>query len=259
MDLGLTNMPASPHDGPMSRCLRPASVAALALLLPVLLGVPTAANSATVTQLWPEIDVYYRLNQDARLFFLVAPVREVNNGQRSEIDDTQFGAHIEVGLFPITHARQAKARYDHDRMKYLRFRTGVRYLHYDGDSEKDEWRIIAELTPRAHLPMEMHLVFRNRLDLRWIDDVYSWRYRPRLWLEREFKVGDHMALVPFVSAELYWDSRSDTWNRTRYQLGTIVSVTKWFAPEVYWAHQLDDASDGETVTNALGIDAVFFF
>jgi hypothetical protein len=28
-------------------------------------------------QLWPEFDAYYRLNPDARLFFMLAPTREV--------------------------------------------------------------------------------------------------------------------------------------------------------------------------------------
>jgi hypothetical protein len=211
-------------------------------------------------QFWPELDVYYRLNPDARLFFLLAPVREVNDGERSGIEDTQIGAHVEVGLFPIAKERRAKVRYDDERMKFLRFRTGVRYFGYADSETKDEWRIIAELTPRVHFGHEILLAFRNRLDLRWINGEYSWRYRPRLWLERECKIGQHhLALVPFASVEWYWDSRPDDWNRTLLKLGTGVAVKKWFAPEIYWAHQTDDASSGEMITDALGIILAFYF
>jgi hypothetical protein len=243
----------------MIAAVYPRAVFCLVLALAILCASPPAARGDDDKQLWPELDVYYRLNPSARLFFLIAPVSEVTNGQRSDITDTQLGANVDIGLFPILRAHERPALYDNHRMTFLRFRTGVRYLTVDGDDAKDEWRIVAELTPRAHLPQGLLLAFRNRFDLRWVDDVYSWRYRPRLWLEREFKVGKEMALVPYVSAELFRDSRSNTWNRTRYQVGTAVSVTPWFAPEIYWAHQLDDASDGDTVTDALGIVAAFFF
>lgn len=229
------------------------------MALALLCAGPPAACGDDDLQLWPEVDVYYRLNPSARLFFLVAPVREVANGRRSDITDTQWGANVDVGLFPIVRAHQEPARYDNHRMTYLRFRTGVRYLAVTGDDARDEWRIVLELTPRAHLPLEMLLAFRNRIDLRWIGDDYSWRYRPRLWLEREFKAGKEIGLVPYASAEAFWDSRSDSWTRTRYQMGAAVAIKPWFAPEIYWAHQLDDAADGNTVTDALGIVAAFYF
>ncbi len=225
------------------------------LLAPALAG----AAEQNESQLWPEFDVYYRLNPNARLFFLLAPTREVENDQVSDITEAQIGAHVEVGVFAIGRARRNPSRYDADRMQYLRFRTGLRYLAAAGDDDATEWRIIAELTGRAVLPLDVHLALRNRLDLRWIDDAYSWRYRPRLWLEREFHAGSHLALVPYGSAEIFWDSRSDDWVRTRYQLGTAFAVKPWFAPELYWAHQTDDKSDGDVIIDALGIVMAFYF
>ena len=243
----------------MIAAVNPRVVFCLALVLAVLCASPPSANGDDDNQLWPELDVYYGLSPSARLFFLVAPVREVSDGQRSDITDTQFGANIDVGLYPILRGQEQPARYDNHRMTFLRMRAGVRYLNFDDNDAKDEWRVVAELTPRARLPRELHLAFRNRFDLRWVDDAYSWRYRPRLWLEREFKAREEMALVPYVSAEIFWDSRSDSWNRTQYQVGTAIALKPWLAPKVYWAHQLDDGSGGETITDALGIDVAFFF
>jgi hypothetical protein len=145
-------------------------------------------------------------------------------------------------------------------MKYLRFRTGVRYLESPGSPDSDEWRIVGDLTPRAVLPLDVHVDFRNEIDLRWIDGAFSWRYRPRLWLERDFNIGQrHLALVPFGSVEFYWDSRSDDWVRTLYKLGTSVAVKPWFAPQVYWGHEIDDGSSGKTVIDALGMTLKFYF
>lgn len=219
-----------------------------------------AGNTAEKdAQFWPEVDVYYRLSSNARLFFLLAPVCEVEDGQRSDITETQFGAHFEVGLVPIGRAKRAPSRYDGERMKYLRCRAGLRYQSVPDDESATEWRVIGELTPRTMLPLDFILAFRNRLDLRWIDHEFSWRYRPRLWLERELPVGPHLSLVPYGSAEIFWASSSDGWTRTRYQVGTGVAVTPWFAPEVYWAHQSDDAPDGEMITDALGVVLAFYF
>lgn len=236
------------------RALRPPILALACLLIPNV----AAGADRKEQQIWPELDVYYRLNPNTRLFFLVAPTGEVEGGQSADWTDGQIGAHVEVGLFPIAKGRRAKSRFDNDRMSYVRFRTGLRYLEAVGD-ESNEWRVIGELSGRARLPAEMLLVLRNRLDLRWIDEAYSWRYRPRLWLERELKVGTHMAFVPYGSAEIYWDSRPDDWNRQRYQLGTAIVLKPWFAPEVYWAHQIDEGSDGNTISDALGVAFAFYF
>ncbi len=233
--------------------------ACLAVAAATLCLAPAASRGGdTVTQLWPELDVYRRLNDDARLRFSISPVCEVSGaGLRSSIDDTDFGVDLDTGLFPIGRARLEKARFDADRMKYLRFRTGIHYLNVNGDAANDEWRIIAELTPRSHLPLDMTLSFRNRFDLRWIDDAYSWRYRPRLQVDREFKAWTHMAFVPYASAELFWDSRSESWTRTLYKVGTGIAVWPWFGPQIYWAHQIDDRSSVDTITDAIGINLVF--
>ncbi|MDH5271083.1 MAG: DUF2490 domain-containing protein [Candidatus Krumholzibacteria bacterium] len=230
-----------------------------ALALAILGAIPAASlASDTANQFWPELDLYHRFNENARLRLSLSPVREVSgSGQRSTLDDVDTGIDLDTGLFPIGRTRREEARYDSDRMKYLRFRTGVHYLDVNGEAARDEWRIVAELTPRSQLPLDMILALRNRFDLRWIGDAYSWRYRPRLELDREFKVGTQMALLPYASAELFWDSRSDSWTRTLYKVGTGVAVRPWFEPKIYWAYQIDDGLAGDTITQALGLLLAF--
>jgi hypothetical protein len=75
----------------------------------------------------------------------------------------------------------------------------------------------------------MLLSDRNRLDLRWVNSVFSWRYRGRLTLEREFHVGEKRALTPYTSGELYYDSRFEIWNRNRYAFGLQTTFNREFA------------------------------
>lgn len=212
-------------------------------------------TSTTNDDFWPEVDVYVKLSPDYRLFFLVAPVREAG---AHEFDNVQVGANIDIGLLPYLREAKLRKNYDKDRLRFLRLRFGLRFLTSLEDDDHQEWRVIGELTPRVSLPWEMSAAFRNRLDLRWINDVYSWRYRPRIWLEREFHVASRFSLVPHVSAEIYYDSRYDTWERTQYQLGTVATITTRLAVEVYYARQRD-TEPSLTYTNALGTMAILYF
>jgi len=222
-----------------------------------------AQDPETSHQLWPEANVYVRLSDASRLYFLLASVRErdAETGELSKISDIQVGAHIEFGLVPFGRRATLQARYDAHRLSYLRLRFGLRYQTSFDDDEPpryEEWRGIVELTPRASLPGGLLAAQRNRVDLRWIHGDFSWRYRPRLWLEREFRVGPQLALVPYGSAEVFWDSRYDDWVRTRYQLGAAVPLKPWLAPEVYYAFQRDEQPT-RSYTRALGVVVALYF
>jgi hypothetical protein len=157
------------------------------------------------------------------------------------------------------HPAKRGELYDTDRLRYLRFRAGIRYATaLEESNDYEEWRGILELTPRARLPGDIVMAFRNRGDLRWMNGDFSWRYRPRLWLEREFSIGTTASLVPYGSAEIFYDSRYEAWTRTRYQLGMAVPLNRVFAPEVYVAHQRDEEPTLK-YTNALGFVLGFYF
>lgn len=217
----------------------------------------TASAQETTTEFWPELNVYVRLNPEARLYFIATPSREIENGQRGELVDWQIGPFIEFGLRPLIPARAAQSRRDGSRMKYLRLRSGIEYQGLPG--VQTEWRIVEELTPLQRLPGEVLLKWRNRAELRWLDGVFAWRYRSRFWFEREFPAGGSVMLVPYASAEPFFDSRYDRFVRLRCQFGTAVALTPWFVPEVNYTYQTDDSGGPVLTTHALNIVAGFFF
>jgi hypothetical protein len=217
----------------------------------------TQDSARVATQFWPEFDVFARLSPEARLYFLVAPVQGVENGHLGTITDLQLGGFFEIGLMPIGPRRAARTRYDGQRMKYLRLRGGVEWLSPPGDP-KTEWRAVVELRPRVPLPAGILMELRDRAEFRWLDGDFSWRNRARLWVEREFHVGP-VTLVPYGSAEPYWDSRYDAFTRVRYQVGTVVPVTRWLAPEANYTRDDDDVEGVASITHALNVIVTLFF
>lgn len=217
---------------------------------------PVAAAQATSTaEFWPELDAYVRLNSWSRLFFLAAPVV---SGDDRTLSESQLGAHIEVGVAPIGRAR-FRGLHDPDKMKYLRLRVGYRqsYTRDEDGASLSERRVIGEATARAFLPGGVMAMLRNRGDFRWIEGEYSWRYRPRLWVERETDLGP-LTAIPYLSAEVFWDSRYDAWSRSRYTAGFAIPASHRVVPEVYYAYQ-SDWQPALKYVHALGLVTTLYF
>jgi hypothetical protein len=215
----------------------------------------TVQAQATTSEFWPELDAYVRLSPAARLFLVMAPV--ISRDEKS-LSEQQLGANIDVGIAPFAPARRARAQ-DADKLRYLRFRLGYYRTgtHDSTGTSLSERRLAAEVTPRAFLPLDVLVALRGRMDFRWLEDGYSWRPRVRLWIEREGPVGP-VVLIPYVSAETFYDSRYDAWSRTYYQTGIAVPVTRRIVPEVYYGRQLDREPSDKTV-NALGAVVTLYF
>jgi hypothetical protein len=222
----------------------------------LLIGLSQSAQAqTTVGEVWPELDAYVRLSSAARLFLMMAPV--ISRDARS-LSERQAGANIEVGIAPIAPRRRVKAQ-DADKLRYLRLRLGYYRIgtNDSSGSSLSERRLIAEATPRVFLPLDVLVVLRGRMDFRWLEEGYSWRPRLRLWIEREGPVGP-VVLIPYVSAETFYDSRYDAWSRTYYQTGIGIPVSRRVVPEVYYGRQIDREPSDKTV-NALGVVVTLYF
>jgi len=82
---------------------------------------------------------------------------------------------------------------------------------------------------------------RFRTDLRWLgeDPAFSYRFRVRLMIEKEYKAG-RGSIVPYVNAESFWDSRYSTLNRVRIISGATASWVERFAYEGNLTNQYDE-------------------
>ena len=243
----------------MRRNLHTRNLRAVALLCLILLGLfPRALwaqqESSTQEEFWPELNVFIGLNQATRIFLMVSRAK----ARDFRYAEAMFGAHVDFGIKP--RIRIAMQGLDASKMQHLSGRVGYRYNRSAQDIIDGfrEHRGVVELTPRYPLPAKLLLSNRNRVDLRWVNDVFSWRYRNRLTLEREWRVRERLALTPYGSGELYYDSRFDVWNRNRYALGLQTTLTRNIMIDVYFMRQNDSRSNPPHV-NAIGAALNLFF
>ena len=199
--------------------------------------VPGRAGAGdTRTEFVPEVNAYVALNERVRLFLLA----DLTQGLSETTTDGEVGVHLDVTLKPIFRPRLREADWERDR--YLWIRVGYQLIgSLDDDQAPREHRGILEATGRMPLAPDFWLANRVRFDLRDIDGEFSTRIRDRITLERELVVGG-VTLVPYVSAEVFYDTRFGAWNRQSYQGGVEIEISKSWRIEPYYARQEDQRS-----------------
>jgi len=211
---------------------------------------------AQTTPVWPEIDAYVTLNKTVRLFLLATTVQE-----NRESTEGEFGANVDVRLKPFRRRTPLLMfRLDESKNSVLTLRGGYRYLpSYTGGSNEN--RGVFEATPRYPLMAVFGDVLvsdRNRVDFRVIAGEYSWRYRNRLSVEKEFSIG-RVRMNPYTRFELYLDSRHDKWSRTEWTAGSSFPVTAHSELEGYFDYQNDTSSGDTRHTKAVGAVVSLYF
>jgi hypothetical protein len=208
-------------------------------------------QSETQNELWPEVTVYIPINKKFRLFFLgtVTKARETR-----ESFEGQVGAHV-----------------DYFYTDQVTFRAGYRYGFGLGSNEEfREHRLITEESFRKKLKRSILLTDRNRQDWRWVNGDFSFRYRNRLTVEKEFRLGGR-PITPYGSAEIFYDTRFNTFNRYRFTSGIQIALRRFRSEEplllflrrervldIYFTRQEDTRSEPKHV-NAIGVSLAIHF
>lgn len=203
-------------------------------------------------QIWPEIDTYLKVNANVRLSFFAATTREERRGT-----DAEIGPNIDVYGKPLLKAKRfAVFDLDQSKNRLFIFRIGYRYMpSTNGPLEN---RIILEGTGRYPLLRSTIVSDRNRADLRFIDQVFSWRYRNRLTVEHEFAIRSYH-FAPYVRAEAYYDSPTSKFSRTAETAGCPFPIRKHFEIEPYFEHQNDTSKSPNRQVNAFGLVLSLYF
>lgn len=200
-------------------------------------------------ELWTELHVFVPLDEKFRLYFMVTANRAEETRKSF---DTTFGAHV-----------------DYTGNKRWLLRGGYRYSFAPGDDPFVEHRIVTEQTFRQELPLAILLSDRNRQDWRFVNGDFSFRYRNRVRLEREFRVW-RRSFTPYGSAEAYYDTRFDVWNRNRLTAGAEFQLKRGFpllrelSPrkqvilDLYYTKQNDSRSQPHHV-HAIGASVALHF
>ena len=240
-------------------CVSASKIAALALFLSVfVIGTPPAKaqESDTRNEFWPEIDVYINVKPKVRLYLLGTISKSVEDGEirNAQGFEAQIGAHVDY----IPNDR-------------IILRAGYRFGTSVGDADEPykEHRLLTEQTLRKLLPGDLLFSDRNREDFRFINGDFSFRYRNRVSIEREVDLFKGRTITPYVSAEIFYDTRTSAWNRNRFAAGFQQSLRrgplrKMLLPkrqvilDLYYMRQNDSRAEIQHV-NAIGASLAFYF
>ena len=220
-----------------------------------------AQAPTTRNEFWPGTEVYINVKPKVRLYLIGNVSKTIEDGElfNAQSYEAQVGAHVDY--IPNEH---------------LILRAGYRYGSAVGNNDDDfrEHRVLTDQILRKLLPGDLLLTDRNREEFRFITGDFSFRYRNRVTIEREFQwfrlpLFRGRTITPYVSGEISFDTRFGIWNRNRYAVGVIQSlrrgpILRKFLPkrqvnlDLYYMHQNDSRSNPPHV-NALGAALAFYF
>ena len=220
-----------------------------------------AQEPTTRDEFWPSIEVYINVKPKVRLYLLGTVSKTIEDGElfNAQSYEAQIGAHV-----------------DYIPNEQLILRAGYRYGRAVGENDDGfrEHRLLSDQILRKLLPGDLLLTDRNREEFRFITGEFSFRYRNRVQIEREFKWSrvpflKGRTITPYMSGELSYDTRYGTWNRNRYAVGMIQSlkrgpILRKLLPkrglnlDIYLMRQNDSRSSPAHV-NAVGAALVFYF
>lgn len=208
----------------------------------------------TSFEFWPETDVWFKITPGFRLSSFAAVTRYLESDTRdlniSLQADHAFGNSKRFFFTRTSDQNRAQT------LKVWMARGGYMggWSLYDNAENYKEDMLFVELHRRILLKRQVLFTQRLRMDNRWLgqNPEFSYRFRYRAMFEREFLSGK-TSIIPFVSAEPFWDSRYDLFNRVRVIGGTTVSWKPRFAFEGNITYQHDSKS---SFTNVLAFNAI---
>ncbi len=205
-------------------------------------------------ELWPETDVWYKITPDFRLSSFAAITRYLESNTRdfnlTLQADYSFGYSKRFFYTKLADQNRAQT------LKVWMARGGYMggWSLYDNAENYTEVMLFAEMHRRILLKRSFLFSQRLRMDNRWVgqDPVFSYRFRYRVMLEKEFLKGK-TSIIPYVNVEPFFDSRYDIFNRVRLIGGTTVSWKTRFSFEGNITYQYDSKMSS---TNTLAFNAI---
>jgi Protein of unknown function (DUF2490) len=205
-----------------------------ALLLTALMSGP-ATRADVRDEIWPELDLWFHLTAPLQLLLTETGVRDSESGDKSQ---GAFGAFLDYRVN------------DH-----ISVRAGYRYLENltltTGARENVEHREVYDFNYSWHVGERARIVDRTRIDVRDQEGKTSYRYRNRLLVNQPIEI-HRVKLIPYASAEAFYDTKYDQVNRLQFRLGSALPT----GPNVVWDFYLARQRDTYPVTkfvNALGV------
>ena len=223
----------------------------LSLFLVLLLSSGLQAHAQTFQTL-PEVDAYFKVDSRIRLQFQAKETREAGSPTQAQI-----GPSLQFYLKPWLKLKNAKVfDLDEAKRRALVFSAGYRYLPSPDNPPINRLRF--DLTPRYPMKAKILISDRNRTDLDWQSGGFTWRYRNRLMIEREFSI-HWFHPSPYVAAEPFYLSQYQKWSTTALYAGCSFPIRKHFELNLYYEHQNNTGKKPNQQLNQFGMILDLYF
>jgi len=228
---------------------------ALRLILAIVLHTSALRAGGWLDEFWPEAKIYIKTSPTSRVFLQAARTRTSENG----FSEGQLGAHMDFYFSPFIKKDRPLRHPDVSRSKMIMLRAGYYFNRTPKDSPDPftEHSGMIEVTPRFFLPKQILVENRFRGDLRFLDGVFTPRFRDRLRIERPFKI-PRTTLNPYAEVEVFYDWRYGSFHRQRYDAGVEWIAHPRFILEPYYLRQHDSRSSNRWIDVA-GVVLQFYF
>lgn len=240
-------------DGPnRSRASHLAVKLVFVLMVVALFSSPSTTQAQTTGEFWPSV----KLHIDVRPRIGLEVYSERQNGEELPSPDLKAGFRASFRIKPLFKPLTGDLNPEN---RYLAtMSVGYEYIRKPKNGQTAiENRLIIESTPRYAPGAGFLFLNRNRMEFRWNDGTYDFRYRFKLTGQRAFKI-DRFHFTPYGSGELFWDRNKHSWNENQYALGVQVPIIRRFMLDTYVLHQ-NCTTCGQRSVTALGITANIYF
>lgn len=204
------------------------------------------------TQFIPEVDAYLKLNSVVRTYIQAKDDREGGDSTQLAI-----GPSVQFYVKPLLRLKHVTTfDLDDSKSRVVVLEAGYRYI--DAPNSPSENRMVLAVT--SHFPIKANLLItdRNRADLDWKNGDFTWRYRNRLTVERTFSIHSYH-FIPYVSAELFYESQYGKISTTSIYAGSLFPVGKHVEFNPYYEHDNDTNKQPNKQVNSAGLAVYFFF
>jgi hypothetical protein len=244
--------PASPHArGPLWIWN---GLAGLTLIAFFCLRTSAQSQSDTTNgEFWPAADFHIQLPDNYRLLGFV----ESKRGEDFPYQQLDLG--IGLGYQWKKIRKPHLKNIDPDKEHSFLFGGGYEYLRtlQAGKNTSYENRLVLEGLPRFRPVSRLLVSDRNRVEFRWVNGVYSTRYRNDLTLEYDITVRN-FRFTPYASAEVFYDGATHSWNEEQYTAGLEWPYKRLLMLETYYLRQ-NCTTCSPAHLNVAGLTLNFYF
>jgi len=203
-------------------------------------------------QFVPETDIHLKLNSFTRTYLEAKDDRD-----EGASDQFSIGPSLQFYVKPLLKLKNITSfDLDDSKPRTLVFETG--YRNVTAPNALPINRMETVLTLRSPLKAGFLISDRNRADLDWTSETFTWRYRNKLTIERTVAVHSYH-FIPYVAAEPYYEEKYHKWSTTDLYAGSLFPVGKYVQFNAHYEHENNTGKRPNQQNNDFGFALNLFF